>query len=156
MQKIMRKNLVADLMVLIALALLTGWYLYDAYSASTHVMNLILIVPLSSAIFVLCSIEFVAQLRAPASPASGELPEEPPLMSMVPVILLFIAYVLSLDFLGFDVGTMLFIAGFLLLQGERSIKWIAGYSLSFSLLTALFFSTMLPYPMPMLLLASEY
>ena len=77
-------------------------------------------------------------------------------MSMVPVILLFIAYVLSLDFLGFDVGTMLFIAGFLLLQGERRIKWIAGYSLSFSLLTALFFSTMLPYPMPMLLLASEY
>jgi hypothetical protein len=58
--------------------------------------------------------------------------------------------------LGFDVGTTLFVGSFLWLQGERRWYWLAGYSISLGFGLSLFFSAMLPYPMPMLLLQSAY
>ena len=64
---------------------------------------------------------------------------------------LFSAYVLTLNWLGFDVGTALFVGAFLWLQGERRLRWLVGYSLAFALVLTLFFSRMLPYPMPTLL-----
>ena len=64
---------------------------------------------------------------------------------------LFSAYVLTLGWLGFDVGTALFVGAFLWMQGERRIAWLAGYAVAFSLALTLFFSKMLPYPMPALL-----
>ena len=54
------------------------------------------------------------------------------------------------------VGTALFVAAFLWLQGERRLPWLLGYSISLGFGLALFFSTMLPYPMPMLILQTAY
>lgn len=142
----------ADFLVLLALAGIVIWYLFDAYTASSHFANLILILPISILVLILCVIEFIRQLRGSHAPPPGL----DPIASMLPVILLFVAFVLSLEWLGFDVGTFAFIAVFLWLHGERRIVWILGYSLSFAMLMSLFFSAMLPYPMPMLILPTAY
>lgn len=142
----------ADFVVLLALSSLVIWYLFDAYSASSHFANLILILPVSILVLILCLIEFVSQLRGLHEPP----PDLDPIASMLPVIVLFMVFVLSLEWLGFDVGTFAFIAAFLWLHGERRIIWILAYSISFALLMSLFFSAMLPYPMPMLILPTVY
>ena len=142
----------ADLAVLLALGGLAGWYLFDAWRASAQVYNLIFVAPVTVLLLLLCLIEFAGQWRgAAAAPEALQ-----PVAAAAPVIALFAAYVLSLPWLGFDAGTWLFVSAFLRLHGERRTVWALGYGLAFSLPTALFFSAMLPYPMPMLLLASEY
>ncbi|MDG2090831.1 MAG: tripartite tricarboxylate transporter TctB family protein [Gammaproteobacteria bacterium] len=141
-----------DLIVIATIAALVAWYLYDAYSASSHIINLILVLPLSLIILSLCIIEFINRCKD-NDPIIEKLE---PVSSVVPVICLFILYITSLAWLGFDVGTSLFIAAFLWLHGERRLIWVLAYSIAFGFLVALFFSSMLPYPMPMLILPSQY
>jgi len=139
---------VADLAVLLVLAGLSALYCYDAVSASTHIYNLILVLPLTAFVVTICMAQFVVILRdkaAPAEPAGRAA-------AAGPVMLLFTAYVLSLNWLGFDAGTCLFTGIFLYLQGERRWPWLIGYSVTFALLVTLFFRAMLPYPMPTLVL----
>lgn len=52
--------------------------------------------------------------------------------------------------------TILFIGAFLILQKERHWWRITLYSIIFGLGIAGFFSQMLPYPMPMLFLLTDY
>lgn len=146
------RHKLADLCVLLALVFLVVWYCYDAYSASSEIINLILIVPVTGIALVLCGIEFVRQVKGQTAEPKGL----EPVSTMLPVISLFCLYVITLPWLGFDVGTLLFIALFLWLHGERRLQWVVGYSLVFALLVSLFFSNMLPYPMPMLLLPTSY
>jgi putative tricarboxylic transport membrane protein len=111
---------------------------------------LILILPFTILTMLLCLIQFFRQLVG--RPIEERVVE--PVKSVFPVISLFVVYTLTLPWLGFDVGTCLFIAAFLWFHGERRWVWIAGYSLSFASVTSLFFAAMLPYPMPMLLFPS--
>lgn len=134
-----------DLSVLVVLASLVVWYCLDAWNASTHILNLILILPLTCLVLLLCGIEFIRQLIV--GPSTGDKAQ--PVRSALPVIGLFVAYTLSLPWLGFDIGTFLFIAVFLWINGERRWFWILGYSLCFASISSLFFAAMLPYPMPM-------
>jgi len=143
---------VADLVVLLVLASLVILYGIDAYRASSEVLNLILILPIIAIVLVLCLVQFIIELRD----VTTEAPERESVKDVAPVIGLFAAYVLTLQWLGFDIGTMLFVAAFLWLQGERRWHWLIGYSISLSFGLALFFSAMLPYPMPMLILQSAY
>lgn len=142
----------ADLAVLLALLCLVLWYFWDAYTASSHLLNLILILPVTLIVLTLCVIEFISQI----SHKDREQPELDPVVTIVPVVSLFAGYVITLPWLGFDVGTFLFISLFLWFHGERRWQWVLGYGLSAATLMALFFSNMLPYPMPMLLLATDY
>ena len=148
----MKKYRVSDLVVLVALASLVILYGLDAYRASSDVLNLILVLPVIAIVLTLCLIQFVIEMRdvKAAAPARDSVTE------VAPVIGLFAAYVLTLEWIGFDIGTMLFVAAFLWLQGERRWHWLLGYSMSLSFGLALFFSAMLPYPMPMLILQSAY
>jgi hypothetical protein len=143
---------VADLIVLLVLAGLVILYGLDAYRASSHVLNLILVLPIIAIVLVLCVVQFIIEIRG----VRAEAPARESVADVVPVMGLFAAYVLSLQWLGFDIGTMLFVAAFLWLQGERRWAWLIGYSISLSFTLALFFSAMLPYPMPMLILRSAY
>lgn len=146
------RNRLADLFVLLVLAGLVAVYGVDAFRASSHILNLILVLPVTVIVLVLCAIQFVVEVpRVREATATAE-----PVRDVVPVMALFAGYVISLEWLGFDVGTFLFIAAFLWVHGERRWPWIAGYALAFSLSMASFFSTMLPYPMPMLILASAW
>ena len=142
----------ADLAVLITLLGLVLMYLRDAYLAAAEVLNLILILPVTGLVLIMCLIEFINQFGN----KDKEVPTMEPVSSVVPVISLFAIYVSTLPWLGFDVGTFLFVATFLWLHGEKRWPWVLGYSLVFTTLIALFFSAMLPYPMPMLLMATEY
>lgn len=138
---------IADLIVLVVLAGLVVWYYLNARSASTHILNLILILPVTGLTLLFCMIQFIRQLMD----RTTELVAVESVKSVVPVISLFVGYTLTLPWLGFDVGTALFIALFLWLHGERRLPWVLGYSLSFASLVSLFFTAMLPYPMPMLI-----
>jgi len=147
-----------NLGVLLALFLLTGLYLWDAWRASTHVYNLIFVLPLTVSILVLCLATFLKELISSVGEGDETTDEvfdsqvESAESSTLSVVLLFVGYVLTLPWLGFDFGTFVFIALFLRLAGEKKWSWTLGYSLVFAFSSALFFSYMLPYPMPLLLL----
>ena len=138
---------VADVAVLLLLASLVVFYCWDASRASTHILNLILVLPLTVMVLVCCALQLVFTLTA----SDKTLPLREPVKDVVPIMGLFAAYVISLNW-GFDVGTFLFIVLSLWFHGERRIIWSVGYALAFSSLATLFFSNMLPYPMPMLVL----
>jgi len=150
----LNKRRVADMTLLVLLAGIASLYCFDAARASTHIYNLIMVLPLSIAIFILCTVQFVAVLRSESIEA--EEAREP--TGALPVIVLFSLYVLSLNWLGFDVGTAMFVGVFLWVHGERRWPWLIGYSVVFAFVLTFFFSQMLPYPMPMLLpgLANAY
>ena len=147
-----KKSRVADFVVLLVLASLVTAYGIDSYSASTDVLNLILVLPLTVIVLVLCMIQFVVELRN----AKSTPPTRESMRGVGPVIGLFAVYVISLNWLGFDVGTTLFVAAFLWLQGERRLPWLLGYSIALGFSLASFFSAMLPYPMPMLVLSTAF
>ncbi|MBD3897961.1 tripartite tricarboxylate transporter TctB family protein [Halomonas sp. ML-15] len=138
-----------DLLVLMALAGFTLWYLFDAIRVSSAVQNLLLILPLALIVLTIVLLELVVRLRKGTLLAR---PEDEPLRQTLPVVGLFAAYVISLETLGFDVATVLFIAAFLVLKGERNWLLLGGYSLAFGFGVAFFFALMLPYPMHMLIL----
>ena len=134
------------------LASLVTLYGIDAYRASSDILNLILVLPIIAVVLALCLAQFVIEWRDVTAATSAR----DSVADVAPVIGLFAAYVLTLQWLGFDIGTMLFVAAFLWLQGERRWHWLIGYSMSLGFGLSLFFSTMLPYPMPMLILPSVY
>jgi len=146
------KSRAADFVVLLVLASLATAYGIDSYNASTEILNLILVLPLTIIVLVLCLIQFVVELRDSKSTP----PARENIADVAPVIGLFAVYVISLNWLGFDVGTVLFVAAYLWLQGERRLPWLLGYSIALGFALALFFSAMLPYPMPMLVLSTAY
>jgi hypothetical protein len=111
-----------------------------------------MVLPVTVIVLVLCLTQFVIEIRN----AKLDAPARESVVGVAPVIGLFAGYVLTLQWLGFDAGTTLFVASFLWLQGERRGYWLAGYSISLGFGLSLFFSSMLPYPMPMLLLQSAY
>ena len=139
-------------MVLAGLASFAIWYSVDTYQASSHTLNLILVLPVTLIVLALCLVEFLGQVFG--KPPQKESSEPESVRGVVPVISLFTVYVLSLKWLGFDVGTALFVASFLWLHGERRLRWNIGYAICFSVLVSLLFSQMLPYPLPMLVLTS--
>ena len=142
----------ADVAVLVILAALVALYCIDAVQASRSVYNLIFVLPVGVVVLLLC----VAQFFTGLSTTSKEDTQSEPIAAVLPVMLLFSVYVLTLRWVGFDVGTTFFIGAYLWLQGERRVAWLAAYAISFGLLISLFFSYMLPYPMPMLVLATAY
>ena len=146
------KHRITDLFVLLVLAGLVTLYCVDAVGASRNIYNLILVLPVTGLVLVLCLAQFVISLRAVRSPTE---PKES-VTHIIPVVTMFAVYILTLPWLGFDVGTFLFIAVFLWVHGERRWTWLLGYSIAFSFLVAIFFSKMLPYPMPMLILTTAY
>ncbi|SDJ68175.1 tripartite tricarboxylate transporter TctB family protein [Billgrantia gudaonensis] len=146
-----KKRDYGDLSILMALAVFTLWYLMDAIRVSSSVQNLLLILPLSLVVLAIVALEVV--LRVKRGTLLQRLEEEAePLHRTLPVVGLFAAYVISLETVGFDVATVLFVAAFLVLKGERKWPLLAGYSLAFGFGVAFFFAQMLPYPMHMLIL----
>ena len=153
--KQLSKHQIADLCVIFILFALSLSYLINSYLASTHILNLIFVVPVTVVVLILCIVQFIKDLVAPDEVVTKSNDRES-VSSVVPVIGLFVLYICTLQWLGFDVGTFLFIAAFLWTHGERRWRWVIGYSLSFSIPVALFFSQMLTSPLPMLILPTTY
>ncbi len=49
----------ADLLVLVGLASFVLWYFVDTYKASSHTLNLILVLPVTLIVLALCLVEFL-------------------------------------------------------------------------------------------------
>lgn len=153
----MNDQRLADFVVVVLLAIFIGWYTWDAYQASSEVENLILIFPIATIAVVLCALELIQQKKRSQQNSKQENQlKQAPVHDVLPVIVLFTVYVLSLETLGFDVATTVFVALFLWLQKERRIIWLLGYSLIFGIVMSIFFAKMLPYPMPMSILPTDY
>lgn len=148
----MNKSKTSDSVVLLMLAIPVALYGIDAFRASTHVLNLIMVLPLTIIVLILCGVQLFLTVRRSDD---EDLPREPA-RQVIPAMVLFSAYVLSLKWLGFDVGTFAFLAASLWLHGERRILRMLCFSAGFAGVVTFFFSKMLPYPMPMLLLNTAY
>ncbi len=142
-----------DFILLLAIVLFITWYAYDAYSALASTENMIFIAPIAGVTLILCLLELYNQLKT-KDKEEGTVKDK--FKDIIPAIFIFTGYILSLEFLGFDIGTILFVAIFLKVHGEKKWKNIVFYSLLFGILVPLFFSSMLPYPMPMLILPTDY
>lgn len=137
-------------------------YFADAWEASASVRNLVLIFPASVLSLVLCVIVAVSVFREGSLPAEasagGDTDEAEVPTSFIDrfrpglLMALFALYVLTLPWLGFDVGSAVFVAAALLLDGERQLLRIAAVSIVFSFVATELFSWLLPYPMPLLIL----
>jgi len=143
---------IADITVLALLTLVIVWYIIDTFRASTHIINLILVLPVGVGVIVLCGIQLFNQIQGPTSESFDLEPFKP----VLPLMGLFSAYILTLEWLGFDIGTSVFVSLSLWLHGEKRLVWVIAYGTVFGFCAAWFFSTMLPYPMPMLILPTEY
>ena len=133
---------------MIGLASLVVWYFVDAYKASARIINLILILPLTGVVLLCCVIQFFRQL---GQKNESRCVGTERVKDTLPVILMFAVYVMTLPWLGFDIGTFLFVGSTLWFHGERRWIWLFGYSAFITSLAVLFFTTMLPYPMPLIL-----
>lgn len=138
--------------VLFAITLFVLWYLFDAYRALASIENLIFIGPIAAVTLVLCAAEFIRYLREDETDSSSK----ESIRDVFPAMVIFTGYILSLEFLGFDIGTTIFTAIFLKVHGEKSWPMILVYSVLFGFLIPYFFSQMLPYPMPMSILPTDY
>ncbi len=142
---------IANSIVILCLATFVLWYAFDTHNASSSLENIILILPIAAITLCLCIYEFFTQKDMQEK---EEVKES--ISSVIPVMILFTLYVLSLEYLGFDIGTILFLGLFLFFHGEKRFAWILGYSLVYGFIIAYFFSQMLPYPMPMMILPTDY
>lgn len=133
--------------------ILSCWYLSDAYKASSSTENLLLIFPAAIVVIALCLwiIGSTVFEVMKAGAAEEEEKEEKKPVSVFGAMCILAGFVLSMDWIGFDAATFLFMVALMFLQGERRPFWLGGFSLVFSILVSLFFEYMIPYPMPMLL-----
>lgn len=134
--------------------LLSCWYLNDAYRASASTENLLLILPAAVVVISLClwiiGRTFYEVYRADKGNKDAEEVEKKP-VSVFGAMCILAGFVLSMNWIGFDAATCLFMIALMFLQGERRPQWLVGFSVVFAVLVSLFFEYMIPYPMPMLL-----
>ena len=128
-------------------------YLIDARSVSTNTGNLALVQPAAIMVFVLAAVVLsqaappVAPEEAPDLEARARVRTE--LWRVALLATAFGAFVLSLERLGFDLATFLFVAVGLFLCGERRWWVILLYAALFTLLVVTGYQQLVPYPFPM-------
>jgi len=151
------RNKLPELILAGFFLVLSCWYLSDAYSASSSTENLLLIFPAAIVVIALCLwiigrtlFEVLRNSTAQAEGGTEEEKEKKP-VSVFGAMCILAGFVLSMDLIGFDAATFLFMVALMFLQGERRIAWLGGFSAVFAILVSLFFEYMIPYPMPMLL-----
>ena len=151
-----KKNLYAELGLVGFFLIITGLYLLDTYKASARTENLLLILPAS--VVIICLALWILgrgvfEYKRKSPPADEAVPENQPKKKVsIPIAMAILAaFVLSMDWIGFDVATFLFMSAMMWLQGERRWYWLVPFPVAFAFFVSLFFEYMVPYPMPMLL-----
>jgi hypothetical protein len=140
------------LALVLLFAALTAAYLYDSWSASSALENLILIAPGSMVALGLCAIIIIGIFRGQSSRAYDiprTSPDEPWVVRhrVTIYIVLFGLYALGLETVGYDLATILFVAAALVLHGERRPVPLTAFSLGFSGIVVWAFKAMLSFPM---------
>ncbi len=149
-----------------AIAAVTGLYLFDTLSVSMNRNNVILVLPLSVLVLLLCVLVVIRNIRfespdqaqqpepAPESDTEPGEPEQSPANILRALILLSLlgGYVFTYEWIGFDIATFVFIALSLVLLGHRKPAFVLLYSLIFTLVVIGGAMALLSYPMPMSIL----
>jgi len=127
----------------------------DVYRASSSVENILMIFPIgiiTIILFVIAVSVLVRKITKHNLTKDGAVQvfgrKE---LKIVISMTIYFLYSIAIIYIGFDIGTFLFIVAMLLLQGERSILKLILFPFIFSVLVSFFFSLMIPYPMPMFL-----
>ncbi|EKF42587.1 hypothetical protein NA8A_11008 [Nitratireductor indicus C115] len=154
MKRVLRNP--GNLLVVLGCAAATIAYVLDAQARSRSIENLAFIVPLAVAVLALCLLVLFTQ-QEPAENAKTKGAEKPrggAANAALPYYCFgaFVAYVLSIPHLGFDVANMIFVALFVWLQSRRQPLRALLFGLVFGLGAAWVFQTILPYRLPMTLL----
>jgi len=132
-----------------AIAAASIWYFLDARNASGSIYNLIMIAPCAGTIVALYLATLVLEVRV----HSHDIGQEPQTQSLRDLLqpasirngammMLLILYVLTLEPLGFELSSFLFLGLSLLLQGERRFGRIILFSLLFSAFATWLISTL--------------
>ena len=148
----------------LAIAAYCVWFLFDARASSSNLQNMILIEPAVLVAVVLCG--FVLRETISVERHEGARTEEDREPALAPrsykariedaarsgalqlplFVVLLVLYVFSIDLVGFDVASFLFIALSLLLQGVRHIGLVLVLPLAFTALMVWAFKTVLMVP----------
>lgn len=149
------RNKLPELILAGLFLILSCWYLNDAYHASSSTENLLLILPAAVVVIALClwilGRTVFEVVRAGAEQEEEEQEKEKKPVSVAGAMCILAGFVLSMDWIGFDAATFLFMIALMFLQGERRPLWLTCFPAVFAFLVSLFFEYMIPYPMPMLL-----
>lgn len=143
-----------------AIAAGCAWYVIDTYATSSRAKNVILILPIGVIGVVLASgllfRKAVGFLRgSQTSPAAGCVQHRKPKLTpetlqTVAVTALFALYCISVDVVGFDAATFIFVLVSLFALGERSKVMLVVYPASFTLV-ALKMVALTSYDIPVFL-----
>jgi putative tricarboxylic transport membrane protein len=137
------------LALLVVLAGVVAWYLFDAVHASHRIENLIFVVPVGAFALSIAAGAAVGLVRAARRADGGEVEARTPVDARtIALMAAFAVYVGVMDRIGFDVASVLFVGAALWLQGERRWPLLLIYTPAFALGACYGFKQMLPYPMP--------
>lgn len=149
------------LLLLLFICAVVVAYLLDARSVSLRVGNLALIQPAAILALILAAIVLPQCIRRPPdseSPEGAEEQVETPketwrdLGKVAALAAAFGAFALSLETIGFDVATFIFVALGLYICGERRYWLIGLYSGVFTVAIVYGYQLLVPYPFPLLVL----
>ena len=149
---------------LVLLALICGVviaYLLDARGVSLKMNNLALVEPASIIALILAAVvlpQCFKRRPEPGAEGQDESAEAAPkeswrdLAKVAALAAAFGAFTLSMESVGFDVATFVFVALGLWICGERRLWVIALFSVVFTTVVVLGYQTLVPYPFPLTVL----
>jgi p-aminobenzoyl-glutamate transporter AbgT len=146
---------IGELLLVIGVAAASLLYLFDARAASLSPQNLLLIQPLTVVVVAICLyLAFrIVRPKLVEGPVTGDQRAQSIAkrygdeIKIGLMLALMGAYVFSLETIGMDVATFVFIAAALLLQGERRWHVVLPISAALALLIVWAFGLMTPFPM---------
>ncbi len=142
------------LALLVALAVLASWYLWDARSASLNINNLLLVQPTDLFVLGLILLIIPQCFRVRSSAEQNDLASEakPSVVKTSAVALCLAAFVFLIEVIGFDTAMLLFVLGTMVICGERRPIPLLIYPLAVTLTLISGFKLLMPYPMTTLVL----
>ncbi len=152
------------LLVIAMIAVICAAYLRDTLATSTHVNNILFVLPASisalllSAAIVPQAVRRVAESKVPEPAQKAQAEEDAPsetwrdLGWIALLVIGFGLFVYSLERIGFDVASWLFITLGLFICGERRILALVLYPPITAALLVFAFKALIPYPMFTLIL----
>ena len=140
------------LLLLAFFAIVVLAYLIDARTTSLSLNNLLLVQPAAAMALLLIALVLPQIARkVPLSAVPDAAGKREKLVEVVRVLMLaaaFGTFVLSLETVGFDVATFVFVAVGLFICGERRLWLIALYATVFTLLVVKGYQQLVPFPFP--------
>jgi hypothetical protein len=149
------------LLLLLFICAVVVAYLLDARAVSLRVGNLALIQPAAILALILAAMVLPQCFRRPPEsemPEGAEEQVEAPketwrdLGKVAALAAAFGAFALSLETVGFDVATFIFVALGLHICGERRLWVIGAFSAVFTVVIVYGYQLLVPYPFPLLVL----